>query len=137
MQNFISPSIRAPRPGMPSAESSTPIADNGLEQDWCGETVFCNPPYGRAIYDWVFKCWREFRKSGTTVVLLIPVRTDTRYCHKFTVQFFCFDRDSPFRIFCTFAPEFDTMFYKNPTYNFCSSPKATIWGDEHPFAQII
>lgn len=22
------------------------IADNGLEQDWAGETVFCNPPYG-------------------------------------------------------------------------------------------
>ena len=53
------------------------IADNGLEQDWAGETVFCNPPYGRAIYDWVFKCWRESRKPGTTVVLLIPVRTDT------------------------------------------------------------
>lgn len=50
------------------------IADNGLEQDWAGETVFCNPPYGRAIYDWVFKCWRESCKPGTTVVLLIPVR---------------------------------------------------------------
>jgi phage N-6-adenine-methyltransferase len=59
------------------------IADNGLEQDWAGETVFCNPPYGRAIYDWVFKCWRESRKPGTTVVLLIPVRTDTRYFHEF------------------------------------------------------
>ena len=59
------------------------IADNGLEQDWAGETVFCNPPYGRAIYDWVFKCWRESRKPGTTVVLLIPARTDTRYFHEF------------------------------------------------------
>ena len=59
------------------------IADNGLEQDWAGETVFCNPPYGRAIYDWVFKCWRESRKPGTTVVLLSPVRTDTRYFHEF------------------------------------------------------
>ena len=44
------------------------IADNGLEQDWAGETVFCNPLYGRAIYDWVFKCWRESRKPGTTVI---------------------------------------------------------------------
>lgn len=45
------------------------IADNGLEQDWAGETVFCNPPYGRAIYDWVFKCWRESpqaRNDGRT-----------------------------------------------------------------------
>lgn len=59
------------------------IADNGLEQDWAGETVFCNPLYGRAIYDWVFKCWRESRKPGTTVILLIPARTDTRYFHEF------------------------------------------------------
>lgn len=68
---------------MPSAESSTPWRTTGLEQDWAEETVFCNPPYGRAIYDWVFKCWRESRKPGTTVVLLIPVRTDTRYFHEF------------------------------------------------------
>ena len=47
------------------------------------ETVFCNPPYGRAIYDWVFKCWRESRKPCTTVVMLIPSRTDTRYFHEF------------------------------------------------------
>mgnify|MGYP001735844585 FL=1 len=65
------------------------IADNGpetdgLSQSWDrGGAVFCNPPYGRAIYDWVFKCWRESRKPGTTVVLLIPVRTDTRYFHEF------------------------------------------------------
>ena len=25
---------------------------NGLIQDWSGEVVFCNPPYGREIYDW-------------------------------------------------------------------------------------
>ena len=48
-----------------------------------GETVFCNPPYGRTIYDWVFKCWREARKPRTTVVMLIPARTDTRYFHEF------------------------------------------------------
>lgn len=59
------------------------VADNGLAQDWSGETVFCNPPYGRAIYDWVFKCWRESRKPCTTVVMLIPSRTDTRYFHEF------------------------------------------------------
>lgn len=59
------------------------VAENGLAQDWSGETVFCNPPYGRAIYDWVFKCWRESRKPCTTVVMLIPSRTDTRYFHEF------------------------------------------------------
>lgn len=51
------------------------IADNGLKQDWCGETVFCNPPYGGAIYDWVSKCWRESRKPGTTVVIFMSSST--------------------------------------------------------------
>lgn len=26
---------------------------DGLKQDWSGETVFCNPPYGREIGKWV------------------------------------------------------------------------------------
>lgn len=30
--------------------------DNGLSKDWSGEKVFCNPPYGRVIGDWVKKC---------------------------------------------------------------------------------
>lgn len=29
--------------------------ENGLAQDWCGESVFCNPPYGREIGLWVKK----------------------------------------------------------------------------------
>lgn len=57
--------------------------DNGLTQSWEGETVFCNPPYGRAIYNWVRKCSEESRKKNTTVVALIPARTDTRYFHEF------------------------------------------------------
>ena len=31
------------------------IEDNGLEKSWCGEIVFCNPPYGREIGKWVKK----------------------------------------------------------------------------------
>lgn len=30
--------------------------DNGLSQDWEDETVWCNPPYGRSIKYWVWKC---------------------------------------------------------------------------------
>ncbi len=29
--------------------------ENGLLQDWKGERVFCNPPYGRVIGEWVKK----------------------------------------------------------------------------------
>ena len=57
--------------------------DDGLKQDWSGETVFCNPPYGRAIKDWVKKCYEESKKPNTTVVMLIPARTDTRYFHDY------------------------------------------------------
>jgi len=57
--------------------------ENGLEQDWGGQIVFCNPPYGRAIKDWVKKCSDEAKKPNTTVVMLIPARTDTTYFHDY------------------------------------------------------
>ena len=57
--------------------------DDGLLQNWAGEIVFCNPPYGRSICDWVKKRYEESRKPGTIVVALIPARTDTCYFHEF------------------------------------------------------
>ena len=57
--------------------------DDGLKQDWSGETVFVNPPYGRAIKDWVQKSYDESQKYNTKVVMLIPARTDTKYFHKY------------------------------------------------------
>ena len=56
---------------------------NGLMQSWKGHSVFCNPPYGKAIKDWVEKCYNESRDKDTTVVMLIPARTDTSYFHEF------------------------------------------------------
>lgn len=58
-------------------------ADDGLNQDWGGCSVFCNPPYGRAIQDWVRKGYEESQKPGTVVVMLIPARTDTSYFHDY------------------------------------------------------
>ena len=55
--------------------------EDGLAQSWEGETVFCNPPYGRDMYEWVRKCAVESRHAK--VVMLIPARTDTRYFHDF------------------------------------------------------
>ena len=56
--------------------------DNGLVQDWAGETVFCNPPYGREIKNWVAKAQHESQFRNTKIVLLIPARTDTSYFHE-------------------------------------------------------
>lgn len=55
---------------------------DGLQQDWSGKTVFCNPPYSD-ISRWVRKCHDEGIKDNTTVVLLVPARTDTKYFHNF------------------------------------------------------
>ena len=63
----------------------TPETD-GLSASWEGETVFCNPPYGRQIRDWIKKGYEEGRKAGTTVVMLIPSRTDTAYFHEYILS---------------------------------------------------
>lgn len=51
---------------------------DGLLQDWTGETVFCNPPYGKCLKRWVEKCATE----DATVVMLVPARTDTEWFHR-------------------------------------------------------
>ena len=56
--------------------------ENGLCKSWEGETVFVNPPYSK-IKLWVEKCYKEYETNGTTVVMLIPSRTDTRYFHEY------------------------------------------------------
>lgn len=57
------------------------IEEDGLAQSWKGETVFCNPPYGRNLGEWVRKCAEESKHAK--IVLLIPARTDTRYFHDY------------------------------------------------------
>jgi site-specific DNA-methyltransferase (adenine-specific) len=57
--------------------------DNGLVQDWGGYRVFCNPPYGREIGKWVYKCLAEVCNGCQIAVMLIPARTDTRYFHDY------------------------------------------------------
>lgn len=59
--------------------------DDGLSQDWSNEIVFMNPPYGRAIKDWIKKAYEESQK-GATVIALIPSRTDTKYWHDYCMK---------------------------------------------------
>lgn len=58
------------------------IENDGLAQDWSGYRVFCNPPYGKKIAEWVKKCYEKAQK-GTLIVLLIPARTDTIYFYNY------------------------------------------------------
>lgn len=54
--------------------------DDGLKKDWKGHTVWCFPPSGTAqLRNWVSKAASEGKKKGTTVVMLLPVSTDSRW----------------------------------------------------------
>lgn len=53
--------------------------DDGLAQEWSG-TVWCNPPYGRQLKDWVKACGTY---EGGQAVMLIPVRADTSWWHEY------------------------------------------------------
>jgi phage N-6-adenine-methyltransferase len=86
--------------------------DDGLAQNWIGETVFMNPPYGDpiqpckpkctrklcakrgfhsdqyepGIIDWMAKAYVEGLMPLTTVVCLVPARTDTRWWHDYAMK---------------------------------------------------
>jgi len=60
--------------------------DNGLKQSWARNRVFMNPPYGRDIKHWLKKAYEEGQKPNTTVVCLIPARTDTKYWHEYVMK---------------------------------------------------
>lgn len=51
-----------------------------------GERVWCNPPYGRVIRQWVEKAYHEWL-NGATVVLLVPARTDTAWFHDYILPY--------------------------------------------------
>ena len=53
-------------------------ADDGLEQSWAGETVWCNPPYSD-IGAWVRKAWLEAWDAEGIVMLLPANRTEQRW----------------------------------------------------------
>lgn len=59
--------------------------DDGLSQDWSGERVFMNPPYGRTISKWMRKAW-ESSRAGALVVCLVPARTDTAWWHDYAIK---------------------------------------------------
>lgn len=47
-----------------------------LFTEWRGKRVFCNPPYGPGIGDWLSR-----GLEAELAVFLLPARTDTRWFH--------------------------------------------------------
>lgn len=58
--------------------------EDGLKQPWFG-TVWCNPPYGRTIDLWMSKAYHA-ALVGTTVVCLIPARTNAPWWHDYVMR---------------------------------------------------
>ncbi len=63
------------------------IAQDALAQDWAnyGKSIWCNPPYGRGIINWIRKAY-EASQNGATVVCLLPARTDTQWFWSFILD---------------------------------------------------
>ncbi len=59
--------------------------DDGLKRDWEG-ICWMNPPYGRGIGAWVEKAYRT-SLQGSTVVCLLPARTDTKWFQDFCIPY--------------------------------------------------
>ena len=55
---------------------------DGLTAQWYGR-VWCNPPYGRVIKDWVKKA----SEHDDLVVMLLPSRTDTKWFHELVLPY--------------------------------------------------
>lgn len=68
--------------------------DDGLEQDWTGERVWCNPPYS-SIEPWVVKAAGS---GAELVVMIVPAnRTEQGWWHR-QVEPYRDRRDSPLRV---------------------------------------
>lgn len=62
--------------------------DDGLQQSWAGERIWCNPPYSN-IRAWVAKAHRE--REAMVVMLLPANRTEQQWWQAFVEPF----RDKP------------------------------------------
>jgi hypothetical protein len=49
---------------------------NGLAMAWTGKRVYCNPPYGPGIAEWL-----HAGRDAELAVFLLPARTDTKWFH--------------------------------------------------------
>jgi hypothetical protein len=61
-------------------ERPAPAGIDGLDQDWTGERVWCNPPYGKGLIEpWVNKA---LQRQADLVVMLLPSRTEMPWFHR-------------------------------------------------------
>lgn len=54
---------------------------DGLKINWKGHRVYCNPPYGHGIENWIEKA-----READLAVYLLPARTDTDWWHRMAMK---------------------------------------------------
>lgn len=60
---------------------------DGLKQDWHSLHVYVNPPFDHlSLKAWAEKAWRESRKPGCVVVMLVPVKSDQSWFHDYAIR---------------------------------------------------
>ena len=65
---------------IPATQYYSDYKHNGLELPW-KKLNWCNPPYDECS-KWIKKAYEEQQKGNETV-MLIPVRTETKYWHEY------------------------------------------------------
>jgi len=65
-------------------DHADPLLRDGLAMSWENNRVWCNPPYGRQIKDWVKKAHHE--SINAEIVMLLPARTDTAWFHDYAIR---------------------------------------------------
>lgn len=61
-------------------------SDDALSKEWDFNSIWCNPPYGRKIIDWIRKAYFSHIQYNNTIVMLLPSRTDTVWFHNYIYE---------------------------------------------------
>lgn len=58
---------------------------DAFTEEWIGDSVFCNPPYGRQMTgEFIARGVNQVKaRNCHEIVFLVPARTDTRWFHKY------------------------------------------------------
>src|SRR5688572_15603352 len=70
-------------PGLAAAGPYCVGLDALSMEEWPGEKIWLNSPYGRELAKWYAKAKEQAVERRKTVVMLAPSRTDTSYWHEF------------------------------------------------------
>lgn len=61
------------------------VENDAFRHHW-NLTSWLNPPYGRQIVNWIQRAYDQSRVHASTIVVLMPARTDTMYFHDFVMK---------------------------------------------------